>query len=260
MWIDRINELVPSGLLRVREDAGAFYRLGMPKWRALSKAFDAKAAWEMNWARLPCYPPGFLDSLRYVVDIGANDGGWSRAFLKFTKPEKWLVVEPNPEMLEVAAECLKDFPFLRLEGCALSNFVGEREFFITEHSHNSSLLVPHKVVPGVGDPGFNVGKIQKVKVSTLDTLLADWPRVDLLKIDTQGNEKDVLSGARETLKKTTAVLVEADFVREYEGQSLFPDVHAVLESSGLTLQSIFTPADKTGALIWADAFYRRIEK
>ena len=102
MWIDRINELVPSGLLRVRENAGAFYRLGMPKWRALSKAFDAKAAWEMNWARLPCYPPGFLDSLRYVVDIGANDGGWSRAFLKFTKPEKWLVVEPNPEMLEVA--------------------------------------------------------------------------------------------------------------------------------------------------------------
>ncbi len=258
MWLDRFNLLIPSGLLKWRQNAGSFFRLGVPRLSALSKACDPVATWEMNWARLPLYPPGFLSSLGYVVDVGANNGGWSKAILNYAKPEKWLVVEPNPEMLKAATELLSEYPFIRYEGCALADFVGETEFFITENSHNSSLLSPIKVVPGVGDPGFNVGKMHKVKVSTLDTVLADWPRIDLLKIDTQGNEKDVLGGARETLKKTNAVLVEADFVRQYEGQSLFPEVHAVLESSGLVLQSIFPPANHTAALVWADAFYRRV--
>jgi len=220
-------------------------------------ACSAEKVWHCQWAHLSSFPKGFVPSLKYVVDVGANDGCWSKVFMGYTRPERWLAVEPDAAMANNVVQALKEYPFARTERCALADANGEREFFISQHSHNSSLLAPLETAGSGVEPGFETKRVEKVPVRTLDSLVGDWPRVDLLKIDVQGFEVQVLAGAKETLKKTEAVLVEANFTQQYAGGSLFSDVHQVLESEGMRLWSIFPPANHHGRLIWADAFYVR---
>jgi hypothetical protein len=64
-----------------------------------------------------------------------------------------------------------------------------------------------------------------------------------MKIDTQGFEKEVLSGAAETLSRTDAVEIELSLVELYEGQALLPEIWLMLAESG------FRPA-------WLERGYR----
>lgn len=49
-------------------------------------------------ARLDLLPVQALSSLRTVVDVGANEGAWSRAVLTVARPERLIAVEPSPLM------------------------------------------------------------------------------------------------------------------------------------------------------------------
>jgi FkbM family methyltransferase len=77
---------------------------------------------------------------------------------------------------------------------ALSDFNGEKDFFITKGSGC------HSFSPPVGQE--IVDKI-KIKVKSLDTLMKELniEKIDLLKIDAEGAELEILKGAQETLIK-----------------------------------------------------------
>src|SRR5438477_613638 len=68
----------------------------------------------------------------------------------------------------------------------------------------------------------------EVPMTTLDRLLVDLAEISLLKIDVQGYEKPVLSGAKETLAKTKFILIELNFMPQYDGGSWFGEVHQIL--------------------------------
>ena len=68
----------------------------------------------------------------------------------------------------------------------------------------------------------------QVKMTTLDRLLVDFPEVSLLKIDVQGYEKPVLAGAAQTLAKTKFLLIELNFLPQYDGGSWLGEVHEIL--------------------------------
>jgi hypothetical protein len=59
--------------------------------------------------------------------------------------------------------------------------------------------------------------------SVLPALTFEYVRF-YMKIDTQGFEQQVLTGAAEMLLRTDAVEVELSLVELYEGQSLLPEV------------------------------------
>ena len=74
-----------------------------------------------------------------------------------------------------------------------------------------------------------------VAALTLDTLArrAGLARIDLLKLDTQGNELAVLRGAPDLLTRATHIVVEVSFVELYKGRVV--DVAAdslIIEASG----------------------------
>jgi FkbM family methyltransferase len=77
---------------------------------------------------------------------------------------------------------------------ALSDFNGEKDFFITKGSGCHSFL------PTLGQE--IVDKI-KIKVKSLDTLMKELNigKIDLLKIDAEGAELEILKGGQETLIK-----------------------------------------------------------
>ena len=49
--------------------------------------------------------------------------------------------------------------------------------------------------------------------------------IDILKLDTQGNEYEILQGAKKSLNKTLIVETETMFYQIYSGQKLAPDIN-----------------------------------
>jgi FkbM family methyltransferase len=113
--------------------------------------------------------------------------------------------------------------------------------------------------------------LQVTETIPLETLrLDDVPEATgcrFLKIDVQGGELDVLSGAANLLRGVLVVFVEVEFVSIYRSQPLFCQIHALLESHGFELLDLVEPgygsyrAANSGLLqsrlLWADALYVR---
>jgi FkbM family methyltransferase len=162
------------------------------------------------------------------VDVGANTGHWSSTLLNCVTPEKLVIIEPLPDAF---APLQKKF---RHNGRVESHNVaiGERESVetlkITRDRTGASLLRPREEMRAVIGSNWTITSEVEVPMTTLDRLLVDLAEVSLLKIDVQGYEKQVLAGAKQTLSKTKFLLVELNFVPQYDGGSWFGDVHEIL--------------------------------
>jgi len=74
----------------------------------------------------------------------------------------------------------------------------------------------------------------KVPCVRLDDELRDVPRIDVLKIDTEGYETHVLRGAGETLKKTERIAIEVHYPGERQEIEaiVFPLGFSLVKASG----------------------------
>jgi FkbM family methyltransferase len=90
------------------------------------------------------------------------------------------------------------------------------------------------------------GKVKNqipVETRKLDDI-AEIARMDFLKIDVQGSEREVLSYGREKLKDTVVVQTEVSFVPLYQNQPVLGEIDLALRSEG------FLPHCVTGTKIW----------
>jgi hypothetical protein len=81
---------------------------------------------------------------------------------------------------------------------------------------------------------------QNVRIARLDDMVADLDRTvpTYLKIDAQGFEQDILSGAEETCSWITGVQIESSLVPLYAGQMLLQDTLGVLDDLGLIVEGV----------------------
>ena len=104
-----------------------------------------------------------------------------------------------------------------------------------------------------------------VEVCTLDSLFdrllsAPLPREIYLKIDTQGFEREVLQGAKNSLQMIKTVQLEMSLVPLYRDAPLFGEICDLMQKSGYTLVSLepgFVDIE-SGQLLQADGIFRRI--
>jgi FkbM family methyltransferase len=131
---------------------------------------------------------GFCTGRQVAVDVGAHIGTW--AFELAKRFHRVYAFEPQPENFE----CLKENVGTRavLSTAALGSSPGRCG--IKQHGANSGCWA---LAPG-----------DEVPVCMLDEY--DLSNVDLLKIDVEGNEGDVLLGARSTLKRSHPVVIFED--------------------------------------------------
>ena len=93
-------------------------------------------------------------------------------------------------------------------------------------------------------------------MTTLDRLLDDLAEVSLLKIDVQGYEKPVLAGASQTLTKTKFLLIELNFMPQYDGGSWLGEVHEILTREfGFFLANASAPQVLNGRASMVDGLY-----
>jgi FkbM family methyltransferase len=245
------KDLLPHGLVRFRESIGRIYRLSSIRSRAILTAFNPHLLWEARWSNLDLLPAHSLSKLEYVVDVGANDGTWSRVLLRYSRPKALIAIEPNPLLEPSLRKLAQDFPQVAVLSQAVGGKSGSMPFHVTGHSHNSSLLRPLGA-----QPGFVVSKTIEVAVVTLDDATRALPYISLLKLDLQGYELFALKAAKSTLAKTQLAMIEVNFVRQYEGMATFPEVHQAMESAGFQLVNLSEPIRENGLVVWADALYR----
>lgn len=225
----------------------------------LGAARTDRRAWELaRSARLDLLPAGALAQVETAVDVGANEGAWSLAVASLARPSKLVAVEPAPESVRRLRAALSGIPGAEVVEAAAGDTPGTAMLNITRHSHNVSLVEPRsREMDALYGGGYDVAERIAVETRTLDDITASLPAISLLKIDVQGFERAVLDGAPQTLARTRWLLIEVNFRSHYEGDSLFPELHAQLSASGFVLTGMSPPRIEGGLALWCDALYTR---
>ena len=103
---------------------------------------------------------------------------------------------------------------------------------------------------------------EKVVIKTLDSIfesIYNQGDVIFLKLDTQGYEKNILNGAKESLSKIKGIQIELALKPSYNNAPGYKEIIEILEEFGFTLFSLEEgfEDEKTGQLLEIDAIFFR---
>jgi len=119
---------------------------------------------------------------------------------------------------------------------ALHSKSGKHNLYITKNSACSSLYPPNEEYLKSFSMR-NIFKIEEEKMINCDTLDGFAKKnsnveIDILKLDTQGNEFDILIGGLHTLSHVIMLDIEVEFTEMYKHQPLFSDIDNLLRENG----------------------------
>jgi hypothetical protein len=99
-----------------------------------------------------------------------------------------------------------------------------------------------------------------IKMATLDGVLGEAslkPDI-LIKLDTQGYEKQVIKGGLNLFRRAAACIVEANLFPLYEGQPSFTELVSLLDQLGFRYAgNLEQTYDKQGQVVYVDAVFLR---
>ncbi len=148
-------------------------------------------------------------------DVGAFRGEFTSEILAAFPRSTATLFEPAGENAAGLEQRFGADPRVELRPIALSATEGEREFqFFGGAPATGSLLAPH--APS------EKPSVRSVDVATLDSVWeqAGRPELELIKVDTQGEELPVLEGGSRMLAaQRPVIVVEAIFIPSYRGQA-----------------------------------------
>jgi FkbM family methyltransferase len=197
-----------------------------------------------------------------VIDIGANEGQFAKELRAGGFSGRIVSFEPlSTAHRQLLQESNRDSAWQVYSRCALGDRLGEIQLNISGNSVSSSILPMLTAHSSAAPESAYLGH-ESAPLITLDSvapLYLDGAQAPFLKIDTQGYEWHVLSGALATLPKVRGVQMELSLVPLYEGQHLWRECIERLEAEGFVLWALqpvfFDPA--TGrTLQWDGLFFR----
>lgn len=192
-----------------------------------------------HWRRIA----GMLEhfGITLVLDVGANTGqyvgylraaGWTGKVVSF---------EPVASVHGVLANnAAGDAAWKVAPAMALGAEDGEAEITVSRETDMSSLLPLRDEILAVS-PSSGAAGTEKVEVRALDSLFDDYAGADdrvFLKIDTQGFERAVLDGARNSLPRIIGLQVELSLTPLYQGEALWRELVDRLEGEGFDLRFV----------------------
>lgn len=185
-----------------------------------------------------------------IFDIGANIGNYTKNIFKISPNSKIYAFEPHPityKKLTMSVDSKNFYPF----NLAVGSKNSELQLYDYEDQDGS----PHASVYKDVIEDIHKGKsvIHTIKVIRLDTFLEkqDIKTIDLLKIDTEGNELNVLKGLGHWLVKGQIKAIHFEFNEmNVVSRSFFKDFWDILPNYKLfrMLPDELIPLKKYGAL------------
>ena len=167
-----------------------------------------------------------------IVDVGASTGIWTIHAQRHLEVSRALLIEAQGEAHEPALRALRQKqPWVEYVIAAAGDHVGEIHFDTEDPfggaAGRTSFGPTDRVVP----------------MTTIDVEVAQraLPPPYLLKLDTHGFEAEILAGARDTLRQTAALVVEAYNFELRPGVMRFPELCQYLEEIGFRCIDLIDP-------------------
>ena len=187
------------------------------------------------------------------IDIGANEGGFLDFINKIFNLEKIIVIEPIGKLLEKIKTKYSNNKN-QFYNLALSNKKSLRKFYEYSISSQSSLYTQNDMFKSLK----SLKKISKIKTSSFDEIVNEKKKIDLCKIDVQGEEVNVLKGMEKTLKKKNIKLIkiELSFMQRYKkSRTNFIEIVNLLNKNGYNLITISKIKYKDEKILLMDAYF-----
>jgi FkbM family methyltransferase len=186
---------------------------------------------------------------RIHFDIGANEGVYAIHFARHEPNTLVVAFEPTPALIDKLKYNTNNLNNFVLVPSAVSNFDGTSKFHISPESqfgdYSCSSLLEFSDKSQTEWPGRNDFKTINeitVQVIRLDTYVVNnqIPKIDYLKIDTQGADLKVLEGCGELLSIVNEGTMEAAAKRDilYKGQNTEEESINFLVENGFDIVKI----------------------
>ncbi|REL34835.1 FkbM family methyltransferase [Thalassotalea euphylliae] len=190
------------------------------------------------------------------IDVGAR-GGVHELVEPFAMYTAVLAFEPDKKeclRLQAIEEVTAPWASFTLEASALSDERGSAELVLMSAPTNHSLRAPNLQLTDryQMEKWREIGR-EPLQVDTLDNIIQRNksqvnPVAEFIKLDTQGSEHEILTGATETIREqTVAIVCEVSFAELYKGQKLFSEVEQQMRSLGFSFYgftSMFSRSQK----------------
>jgi len=151
------------------------------------------------------------------VDIGANFGYYS--FLLYNNFETILAVEPHPDNVKIISAIKMENNYSKVKICPFAigdNDENKVKFYKGSHGGHS-LSTYYSLLPYQ-----NQEQYIETNLVTLETLLRNYEKVDLIKVDVEGAEWLVLQGAKNVIARIRSWIIELhDWKRKEELEKWF---------------------------------------
>lgn len=215
--------------------------------------------------------PVFDESPLGFIDVGAR-GGTHELLEPLARQTAVLAFEPDQEecnRMQALAEVTEPWADFNLEPVALAESERDAELHLLSAPTNHSLLPPNPAITHryKMDKWVEVGCTKLMTKSLDEVLYKHYPDKtklgEFIKLDTQGTEFEILSGATKMLsERTVAIVVEVAFAELYKGQKLFSEVEILLRQYGFSFYGFSSSyhrsqklLDKNNHLTKERAFY-----
>lgn len=203
-----------------------------------------------------------LKNITCVLDVGANTGGFAQHMRRDVGYHgKMVSFEPLSEAFRELRRAAAGDRSWKAVNFALGDQDTEAEINVAGNSASSSLLdmLPRHAHAA---PASVYCRREKIVIRRLDSIYREYcdeRDAIYLKIDTQGFESRVLSGARDALRQVAVIQLELSVVPLYDGEKIATEMISWLQSQGFLLchlEPVFK--DKaTEALLQMDGLFFR---
>ncbi len=200
--------------------------------------------------------------IQTLLDVGANTGQFAYYTRKLGYGNTIISFEPLSSAFGVLQKFAKGDPKWQIQNCAIGDADGTVEINISANSQSSSILDMMPVhIKSAPDSAYE-GK-EMVDIHKIDTIInnyTDQLNKTFLKIDTQGFEKNVIEGAKNSIKLIKGLQIELSMIELYKSETLITEMFNIINDLGFTIFSL-EPGfydKKTGQLLQVDGIFYRI--
>lgn len=172
-----------------------------------------------------------------IFDVGANSGQFAMSIRKFGFDGEIISFEPLSSAFNKLKANAENDKKWQQNNFALGNENGPGIINISSNSYSSSINEIHDTHKNAAPDSIYVGN-EKIEIKKLDDIFKNYYTENdriFLKVDTQGYEKNVVDGAKNSLQKILLLQLEMSIIPLYKDEMLLPDMIKYLKEKNFEL-------------------------
>lgn len=180
------------------------------------------------------------NNINKIIDVGANTGQYALEMRRDGFKGEIVSFEPLAEAFLKLRNNAKNDKKWQVYDYAIGNENGRTFINIAGNSVSSSISNMQDSHLKAAPESSYIGK-EEISINKLDSLFHNFYSEDdriILKIDTQGFEKNVIDGAEKFLEKVILLQLEMSLIRLYENEMLFDEMIEYLKARNFQIISL----------------------